>query len=75
MTSEAAVQRLITLVKMLEQQSFYDAEEQLIQVSLSAGIAQYPQDGSDLRSLYRSADTALQQAKQRLTDFAIATYQ
>ena len=76
MTSEAAVQRLITLVKLLEQQPFYDAEGQLFQVSLSAGIAQYPQDGNDLRSLYRSADTALQQAKkkQRPTDFAIATY-
>lgn len=76
MTSEAAVQRLITLVKLLEQQPFYDAEGQLFQVSLSAGIAQYPQDGNDLRSLYRSADTALQQAKkkQHPTDFAIATY-
>ena len=76
MTSEEAVQRLITLVKMLEQQSFPTAEGQSFQVSLSAGIAQYPQDGTDLRSLYRSADVALQQAKtkKRLTDFAIATY-
>jgi diguanylate cyclase (GGDEF)-like protein len=76
MTSEEAVQRLTTLVAMLGQQAFYDAEGQSFHVSLSAGIAQYPQDGTDLRSLYRSADVALQQAKnkQRLTDFAIATY-
>jgi len=77
MTSEEAVQRLTMLVKRLEQQSFSAAEGQSFQVSLSAGIAQYPQDGIDLRSLYRSADIALQQAKtkQHLTDFAIATYQ
>ncbi len=77
MTSEEAVQRLMPLIKILEQQPFYDDEGQLFQVLLSAGIAQYPQDGNDLRSLYRSADAALQQAKkkQRLTDFAIAIYQ
>ncbi|MBW4515674.1 MAG: response regulator [Timaviella obliquedivisa GSE-PSE-MK23-08B] len=75
MVAEEAVQRLVILCQMLEHQPFYSAEDQF-QVSLSAGVAQYPQDGSDLRSLYRSADVALQQAKkkQHLTDFAIATY-
>jgi diguanylate cyclase (GGDEF)-like protein len=75
MTYEATVQRLMMLVKILEQQSFEGAEGQLFQVSVSAGIAQYPQDGKDLRSLYRSADASLQQAKKTrsLTDFAIAT--
>lgn len=32
-------------------------------VTFSAGIAQYPEHGSDLQSLYRSADKALHQAK------------
>jgi diguanylate cyclase (GGDEF)-like protein len=33
-------------------------------VTFSAGVAQYPEDGVDLQSLYGAADRALYQAKQ-----------
>ena len=37
---------------------------ELIRLTFSAGIAVWPQDGSDLSSLLRRADVRLRQAKQ-----------
>jgi diguanylate cyclase (GGDEF)-like protein len=65
MTGEDAAQRVRTLFKLLQQHLFQGAEGQSFQVALSAGVAEYPEDGEDLRSLYRSADAALQEAKKK----------
>jgi diguanylate cyclase (GGDEF)-like protein len=63
MTADDARQRVTTLLKLLQQHLFQGADGHCFQVTLNAGIAEYPQDGDDLRSLYRAADAALQQAK------------
>jgi diguanylate cyclase (GGDEF)-like protein len=78
MTGEETAQRLTLFLQLWHQQSFRGVSESLFQVAIAAGIAQYPQDGGDLRSLYRAADVALQQVKREQRsgvnlDFAIAS--
>jgi diguanylate cyclase (GGDEF)-like protein len=65
------MQRLTKLLDTLHLHSFkmsnvsqpqqHDPEP--LRVTFSAGVAQYPEDGTDLHSLYRQADAALYQAK------------
>lgn len=57
------VNRLTKVLKTLNQQEFITPAHTKLQLSFSAGVAQYPEDGLDLESLYRSADAALYQAK------------
>jgi GGDEF domain-containing protein len=40
-----------------------NAKNQTFQVTFSAGVAEYSQDGTDLQELYRVTDAALYQAK------------
>lgn len=63
MTREAGVQRLIQVLERIDQQAMRIDTEKTVQVTFSAGVAQYPEDGKDLKTLYRVADFALRQAK------------
>jgi diguanylate cyclase (GGDEF)-like protein len=45
------------------QQEFTDNNNRKFRVTFSAGVAEYPSNGTDLQALYRSADHALHQAK------------
>jgi diguanylate cyclase (GGDEF)-like protein len=62
MTRNNGVQRLAEVLEAFRQEEF-DAEGRRFHVTFSAGIAQYPNDGSDLQQLYRVADEALYKAK------------
>jgi diguanylate cyclase (GGDEF)-like protein len=63
MTKSDAVQRLTKMLETLRQEEFIAPEGTKFQVTFSAGVAQYPEDGADVQFLYRSADAALYQAK------------
>jgi diguanylate cyclase (GGDEF)-like protein len=62
-TKAASIDRLTAFLADFRQQEFGDAEQVTFQVTFSAGVAQYPIDGSNLDTLYQAADTALYQAK------------
>jgi diguanylate cyclase (GGDEF)-like protein len=64
MTREDGVQRLISVLAQMHQNAFVSDQGEPLQVTFSAGVAQYPEDGVDLKVLYRAADIALRQAKQ-----------
>lgn len=55
--------RLIELLEIVRQQEFISASGQKFRVTFSGGMSQYPEDGTDLQSLYQIADVALYQAK------------
>ncbi|NET31583.1 MAG: response regulator [Cyanothece sp. SIO1E1] len=59
----AAIQRLTKVLATLRQQVFTTPDQTQLQITFSAGVAQYPEDGTDLQALYRSADSAMYQAK------------
>ena len=63
MTKNDGVQKLTRVLKNLCEEEFGAPEYPDLRVTFSAGVAQYPEDGVDLQSLYQSADTALYQAK------------
>lgn len=75
MNRSEGVSRLEKVLETLYDQEFI-AGGSKFRVTFSAGVAQYPEDGSDLQSLYISADAALYQAKaagrQRVLAGAIA---
>lgn len=62
MTASDGVRRLLEVLLNLRRQDFTPDRGQLT-ATFSAGVVQYPQDGSDLQALYRAADIVLQQAK------------
>ncbi|MGG6262998.1 response regulator [Leptolyngbya sp. AN03gr2] len=64
MTREAGVQRLIQVLEQIDHQAMLIDTGETVSVTFSAGVAQYPEDGKDLKTLYRVADLALRQAKQ-----------
>jgi diguanylate cyclase (GGDEF)-like protein len=63
MTIQDGVQRLTDILKGWLQQRSKVPECSQIPVTFSAGIAQFPEHGADVESLYRAADTALYRAK------------
>lgn len=63
MTREDGVQRLISVLTQMHQKVFVTDKGEPLKVTFSAGIAQYPEDGSDVKGLYRMANNVLQQAK------------
>ncbi len=63
MNREDGVQRLTKVLETLRQEEFVAPNYTKFRVTFSAGVAQYPEDGADLQLLYKSADTALYQAK------------
>ena len=62
MTCSEGVGRLTEVLKTLHQKNLI-ANNHRFQATFSAGVVQYPQDGTDLQTLYRAADMALHQAK------------
>jgi diguanylate cyclase (GGDEF)-like protein len=62
MTREEGVHRLAEVLETLRQEDFAGPDDTPFQVTFSAGVAEYPGDGSDLQGLYRAADQALYEA-------------
>jgi diguanylate cyclase (GGDEF)-like protein len=62
-TLEIALRRAEEIVELVRQEGFEVSADDLIQVSISAGLAHVPTHGSDLRTLYAAADAALYDAK------------
>ncbi|NHC35821.1 response regulator [Scytonema millei] len=63
MTASDGVRRLVEVLVNLRQQQFTVPDREQLTVTFSAGVVQYPQDGSDLQALYQAAGIVLQQAK------------
>jgi diguanylate cyclase (GGDEF)-like protein len=63
MTREEGVHRLAEVLESLRQEYFTGPDDTPFQVTFSAGVAEYPVDGTDLQSLYRAADQVLSEAK------------
>ena len=63
MSKEDGVQRLAELLEGFRGERFAASDGGHFSTSFSAGVAQYPEDGTDLQSLYKAADVAVQQAK------------
>jgi len=63
MKKHQVMERLSQLLEVVRREEFLTPSGELLHVTLSAGIAEAPGDGMDLSSLYRLADTALDQAK------------
>ncbi|MBD1920987.1 response regulator [Microcoleus sp. FACHB-831] len=63
MTKFDGQQRLMDVLETLHLEEFTATDHTKFRVTFSAGVAQYPEDGTEVQSLYRSADAALYQAK------------
>jgi len=63
MTRGDGVERLAEVLEELRGVRLPDGQGGTLAVSFSAGVAQYPDDGTDLASLYRAADAAVRGAK------------
>jgi diguanylate cyclase (GGDEF)-like protein len=72
-TQEEGVHRLAQVLQALQEQGGMKTEGNKIPFSFSAGVAQYPQDGTQVRSLYQAAVTALQRAKQAGRNCVVST--
>jgi diguanylate cyclase (GGDEF)-like protein len=59
-----AVRRMEGMLDAFRTEAFTTPGGVEFHVTFSAGVAQYPEDGVELQSLYRAADSALYQAKQ-----------
>ncbi|MBI2265480.1 MAG: response regulator [Armatimonadetes bacterium] len=57
------VQRLADVLETFRTEEFKDSEGRPFHITFSSGVAQYPDDGADLHSLYLAADKALYSAK------------
>ena len=55
--------RLMQLLETMHQQEFTSASGEKFRVTFSGGISEFPENGTDLQALYRSADATLYQAK------------
>lgn len=62
MPAEAATRRLTVALERLRAEKFESVHAELI-VTFSAGISEFPGDGTDWTTLYRVADEALNRAK------------
>ncbi|WP_017658615.1 response regulator [Baaleninema simplex] len=69
------VRRLSEVLGDWRQQTFTLDDDVMLNVTFSAGVAQYPEDGEDLQTLYRAADEALYRAKNAGRDriFGVST--
>lgn len=63
MTRGDGVERLAAVLEDLRGQRFPDGQGGSFGVSFSAGVVQYPDDGTEAQSLYRAADGAVRRAK------------
>lgn len=60
---QQCVERITRFLQTFRQHEFIDTQKQKFQVTFSAGIAEYPCDGTNLEELYHVADTQLYKAK------------
>lgn len=63
MSKSDGVNRLTKVLEALRKEEFMTSAHTTLQLTFSAGVAQYPEDGTDIETLYQSADAALYQAK------------
>ncbi len=56
--------RLDEVRKQWHQEKIFTPDEELLQITFSGGVSQYTEDGKDLQTLYRTADSALYRAKE-----------
>lgn len=75
MTQDEGVQRLKTVLDLLKQMPIATSEQALSTIAFCAGVAQYPEDGSSVRSLYFAAAAALNLAKRSNRDRIVSTRQ
>jgi diguanylate cyclase (GGDEF)-like protein len=59
-----AVQLLASVLEGFRQESFRGADGTPFTLTVSAGVAEYPVDGSDLPTIYRAAEGAVARAKE-----------
>lgn len=57
------IQRFTQLLATLQRRQFVTPDRTQFRIAFSAGIAQYPDDGTDLPTLYQAAAAALHQSK------------
>ena len=62
-TKADGIQRLTQLLAALRHRQFVAPDQTQFRITFSAGMAQYPEDGADLHSLYQAASEALHQSK------------
>ncbi|HEY9640938.1 MAG TPA: response regulator [Coleofasciculaceae cyanobacterium] len=62
-TKQDGIQRLEEVLRQFSQHEFLARDGTLFHMTFSAGIAQLPDDGADLQTLYHYADQALDRAK------------
>lgn len=62
-SKEEGMRRLAQVLQQFSQHSFTTLDGTRFNITFSGGIAQTPDDGKDLQTLYQQADTALYQAK------------
>ena len=62
--SHQSAERLRTIMSEFCTEKFATPSEELTGLTFSAGVAQWPNHGSDLNELYRAADGAMYRAKQ-----------
>jgi diguanylate cyclase (GGDEF)-like protein len=60
MTHDQAIPQIFDLVEKMSQLSYTTAEQNKIRITFNFGVAQYPVDGTDQSTLYRSASRALE---------------
>jgi diguanylate cyclase (GGDEF)-like protein len=63
MRHQDAVKRMAGMLDAFRKEVFTTPAGAAFHVTFSAGVAQYPEDGVELQSLYRAADKALYEAK------------
>ncbi len=63
MSKPDAIERLLEVRQTLQDMEFVSDNNCKFHVTFSVGVAQYPEDGDDVHSLYLAADAALYQAK------------
>ena len=71
MTSDDGVQRVAEMLESFREQRHTSPDGRPARISFSAGVAEYPRDGSDLRTLFRSADQALSRSKKQGGDHVL----
>jgi diguanylate cyclase (GGDEF)-like protein len=65
MTGDDGVQRVAEMLESFREQRYTSPESRPEGISFSAGVAEYPRDGGDLRALCRAADEALSRSKEQ----------
>ncbi len=73
MSKENGIKRMNQLLEQIRTESFQVSRHIQLQITASAGITAYPEDGQELSTLCRRVDTALHQAKVEGCDRVIAT--